>query len=352
MKGKKILVTGGAGFVGSHACKALAGAGYLPVVLDNLSRGHRRAVMWGPLVEADIHDQKTVEEVIRAHKPVGVMHFAAYAYVGESMENPGLYYDNNVSGTLSLLNAMKAAGCRTLVFSSSCAVYGGVHSAPIDESTPRTPSSTYGFSKMVCEQMIADYCRAHDFSATALRYFNAAGSDPDGELGENHEPEPHIIPTVLRVAAGREPEVRINGTDHATVDGTCVRDFVHVSDLASAHSLAFDYSLNRRKGFSAFNLGIGRGYSLNEVVEAARRVTGKRIPVRYVDRRPGDPPYAVGRADLAREVLGWQPRYTSLDTMLCHAWSWIGRSTESGDRQRGWGVQAQYQTRTTVTDPL
>lgn len=321
-----ILVTGGAGFVGSHACKALAAAGYRPVVYDNLSRGHRKAVKWGPLFEGDILDRSRLEQVLREVQPVAVMHFAAFAYVGESMATPSMYFDNNVTGTARLLEAMQATGVRTLVFSSSCAVYGGLHDRPIDESTLCDPSSFYGQTKLNCEQLIRGFVRNHGFSAIALRYFNAAGSDPDGEIGEDHDPEPHIIPVVLRVAAGLAPQVTLNGADHPTHDGTCVRDFVHVSDLAQAHALALARALPAGPMFEVFNLGTGKGVSLNEIVESARRVTGRSIPVTYTDRRPGDPPYAVGKADLAHRMLGWAPRHTDIDTYLRHAWHWMLQS--------------------------
>ena len=321
--GQTILVTGGAGFVGSHACKALAAAGYRPVVYDNLSRGHREAVKWGPLIEGDILDRAHLESVMRECKPAAVMHFAAFAYVGESMANPALYFENNVLGTARLLEAMRASDVKTLVFSSSCAVYGGVHEQPIDESTPCDPSSFYGQTKLNCEQLIRGFVRNYGFSAIALRYFNAAGSDPDGEIGEDHDPEPHIIPVVLRVAAGRDDKVTLNGADHPTHDGTCVRDFVHVSDLAHAHTLAVARALLHEATFEAINLGGGNGFSLNQIVEAARRVTGRTIPVVYTDRRPGDPPYAVGRADYARAALGWIPRFTDLDDAIEHSWRWM-----------------------------
>lgn len=323
---KIILVTGGAGFVGSHACKALSAAGYQPVVYDNLSRGHRDAVKWGPLIEGDILDRPRLEQVLNEIKPAAVMHFAAFAYVGESMATPSMYFDNNVTGTARLLEAMQAAGCRTLVFSSSCAVYGGVHGTPIDESTPCDPSSFYGQTKLNCEQLIRGFVRSHGFSAIALRYFNAAGSDPDGEIGENHDPEPHIIPVVLRVAAGLDPIVTLNGSDHPTPDGTCVRDFVHVSDLAHAHGLAVARALLGTGKLEIFNLGVGKGFSLNEIVEAARKVTGRSIPVRYTDRRPGDPPYAVGKADHAQTTLGWEPQHTEIEISLRHAWRWMLQS--------------------------
>lgn len=322
---KTIFVTGGAGFVGSHACKALFEAGYRPVVYDNLSRGHREAVQWGPLIRGDILDRASLEQALRDVQPAAVMHFAAYAYVGESMANPAMYFNNNVTGTATLLEAMRATGVKTLVFSSSCAVYGGVHDAPIDETTPQEPSSFYGQTKQNCEQLIRGFVRNHGFSAIALRYFNAAGCDPDGEIGEDHDPEPHIIPCVLRVAAGMEPLLTLNGSDHPTPDGTCVRDFVHVRDLARAHGLAVARALLAHQGYEVFNLGVGKGFSLNQIVEAAKKVTGRDIPVAYADRRPGDPPYAVGKADWARESLGWVPEFTEIEVSIQHAWNWMTR---------------------------
>jgi len=323
--GKKsiVFVTGGAGYVGSHACKALAAAGYQPVVYDNLSRGHASAVKWGPLIKGDILDRAALLTALRQTAPVAVIHFAAYAYVGESMVSPDMYYRNNVIGTLQLLEAMNEARCKRLVFSSSCAVYGGVHNHPIDEATPCEPASTYGRTKLICEQMIRDYVRAYDFAGIALRYFNAAGSDPDGEIGENHDPEPHIIPSVLRVAAGIEPIITINGTDHPTPDGTCVRDFVHVSDLARAHVQALDLILTQASGMEVVNLGAGLGVSLKQIIDAAQRITKQTISVNYGGRRAGDPPYAVGRAERAQTLLNWQPQYRELDVLMTHTWQWM-----------------------------
>jgi UDP-arabinose 4-epimerase len=325
MSGDVILVTGGAGFVGSHACKALAAAGYRPVAYDNLSRGHREAVKWGPLFEGDIRDRTRLEAVLREVRPAAVMHFAAFAYVGESMATPSMYFDNNVTGTARLLEAMRETGVTKLVFSSSCALYGGVHAAPIVEATPCDPASFYGQTKLDCEQLIRGFVRHAGFRAIALRYFNAAGADPDGEIGEDHDPEPHIIPVVLRVAAGLDKQVTLNGSDHPTPDGTCVRDFVHVSDLAHAHVLALARALLDDHRFEAFNLGVGKGHSLKEIVEAARRVTGRPIPVVYTDRRAGDPPYAVGNAEFAQATLGWRPQHVDLDVAIGHGWRWMQR---------------------------
>lgn len=319
-----VLVVGGAGYVGSHTCKALHQAGYAPVVFDNLSRGHAGAVKWGPLIIGDILDLPTLQAVMVEVRPLAVLHFAAFAYVGESMAQPAQYFRNNVVGTLNLLDALRGmpAEQRRLVFSSSCAVYGGIHHHPIDETTPLQPASTYGNTKRICEDAIADYARSHGVSAIALRYFNAAAADPDGELIEDHAPEPHIIPTVLRVAAGLEPQVVINGTDHPTPDGTCVRDFVHVSDLARAHVAAVKrLEQAERPAFEAFNLSAGLGASLNGIVESARRVTGRPIPVTYGPKRAGDPPYAVGRGDRAAAALHWTPRFTDLDQLVADAWA-------------------------------
>ena len=321
---KPVLVTGGAGYVGSHTCKALARAGYLPVSYDNLSRGHAWAVQWGPLEVGDLHDRTRLAEVLARYQPQAVLHFAAYGYVGESMTEPSLYYGNNIANTHTLLDAMRAADVPHIVFSSSCATYGGVHEQPISEDAPQVPVSTYGYSKLVIERMLADYARAYGLRAIALRYFNAAGADPDGEIGEWHDPEPHIIPTVLRVAAGMDARLCLNGNDYPTPDGTCVRDFTHVSDLAAAHVLALQAMLGR--GLTgAFNLGYGSGFSLQQIVEMARLVTGKEIPCDIGPRRAGDPPYAVGDARRAMVSLGWTPQYADIHTILTHAWLWLER---------------------------
>ncbi len=316
-----ILVTGGAGYVGSHVCKALARAGHLPVAYDDLSLGHDWAVKWGPLERGDIQDRVRLEEVIGRYRPEAVMHFAASAFVGESVADPAKYYRNNLVGSHTLLDAMRAAGLDRLVFSSTCATYGVPDALPITEDQLQAPINPYGSTKLMVEQMMADYGRAYGLKSVALRYFNAAGADPDGEIGEVHDPEPHLIPLVLDAALGARPSVTIFGEDYATPDGTCVRDYVHVSDLAQAHLLALA-SLEAAKGFKAYNLGVGAGLSVAEVISAARRVTGRRIPVEVGPRRPGDPAILTADAGRARRELGWTPRFTEVEDMIGSAWRW------------------------------
>jgi UDP-arabinose 4-epimerase len=320
-----VLLVGGAGYIGAHTAKLLAGQGYRPVVYDDLSRGHRQSVKWGPLEVGELADQRRLEQVLLAHRPKAVLHFAAFAYVGESVEDPARYYRNNVAGTLSLLEAMRATGVGTLVFSSSCATYGIPESIPIVEESAQRPLNPYGRTKLMVEEILADYGRAYGLRAVCLRYFNAAGADPDGELGEDHDPETHLIPNVLAVAAGRSPSVAIFGTDYPTSDGTCVRDFIHVSDLAQAHALALRYLLAGGPSVN-LNLGNGTGYSIRQVIAAAEKVTGKRITVTEQPRRPGDPPQLVGSAARARTVLGWEPRFSSLEEIIRTAWAWHTRS--------------------------
>ncbi len=317
-----ILVTGGAGYIGSHVCKALAKAGFRPVAYDNLIQGHRWAVRWGPLELGELSDGDRLDAVIAAHRPAAVMHFAAHIAAGESVDDPGKYYDNNVSGLLSLLAAMRRGGVDRLVFSSTAAVYGTPRYAPIDEGHPQEPINPYGASKMMAERVLADFAHAHGIRTAALRYFNAAGADPDGEIGEAHDPETHLIPIVLETAAGLRPEVVVFGDRYATADGTCVRDYVHVADLADAHVRALRW-LADRTGAHAFNLGNGEGFSVRQVIEAARRVTSRPIRARVEAAREGDPATLVADASHARAVLGWRPRYHSLDTQLSHAWRWL-----------------------------
>jgi UDP-glucose-4-epimerase GalE len=320
---KSILVTGGAGYVGSHACKVLAGAGYRPVIYDNLSRGHAEAVRWGPLVEGDLHDHDKLVAALRSHEIAAVMHFAAFAYVGESVGEPDLYYRNNVGGTLALLAAMREAGVGTIVFSSTCAVYGVPDKVPIGESTAKAPLNPYGETKLVIEQALHWYGGAYGLRYAALRYFNAAGADPGGEIGEDHDPETHLIPRVLRAALGRGDPVEIYGTDYPTPDGTAIRDYIHVTDLADAHVRALGHL--ERGGSIALNLGTGQGASVREVIAAVERVAGRPVPQREAPRRPGDPPELVADPALARERLGWQPRYSDLDTIVATALAWENR---------------------------
>ncbi|HXU82411.1 MAG TPA: UDP-glucose 4-epimerase GalE [Polyangia bacterium] len=319
-----VLLVGGAGYIGAHTAKYLAGQGYLPVVYDNLSRGHREVVKWGPLEIGDIADGPRLVEVLTKHAPVAVLHFAALAYVGESVTDPALYYRTNVAGTLSLLEAMRATGVNKIVFSSTCATYGVPRSVPIVEESSQNPINPYGRTKLMVEQVLADYGAAYDLKSMCLRYFNAAGADPDGEVGEDHEPETHLIPLVLEVAAGRRPSVDINGNDYPTPDGTCVRDFIHVTDLAQAHFLAVRHLVAGGASMN-LNLGNGTGYSVRQVIDAAERVTGQKIAVVHRPRRPGDPPELVGSAEKARAVLGWRPEYASIDSIIGTAWTWHSR---------------------------
>ena len=318
-----VLVTGGAGYIGSHACKALHRAGYTPVACDNLVYGHPWAVRWGPLERGDIVDRPWLDGLFARYQPVAVMHFAAYAYVGESVQDPARYYGNNVGGTLSLLAALRAGGVERLVFSSSCATYGIPERLPIDERHPQRPVNPYGHSKQMIEQVLRDYAAAYDLRSIALRYFNAAGADPEGEIGEDHCPETHLIPLVLRAARDPGAPVSIHGTDYPTPDGTCIRDYIHVADLADAHLRALA-ALERGAETAAYNLGTGRGHSVREIMAAARRVTGRTIALIEGPRRAGDPPELVADATLAGAELGWTPRFTAIDAIIETAWRWEG----------------------------
>lgn len=317
----RFLVTGGAGYIGSHTCKRLARAGHEVVVFDNLFRGYRDFVKWGPLVEGDLRDTALLRETLRWTRPDAVIHFAALAYVGESVVDPARYYDNNVGGTLSLLQAMRDAGVARLIVSSTCAVYGQPERMPIAETAETRPANPYGFSKLAMEQMCRDFERAHGLRFVALRYFNACGCDPDGEIGERHDPEPHLIPRALMAAAGKIPSLDIFGNDYLTADGTCIRDYVHVVDLCSAHLLALR-KLVMTGTSSQYNLGNGTGFSVQEVIRAAERVTGSTVKVVEGERRAGDPAVLVADSTLARAELGWQPQYADLEQIIAHAWQW------------------------------
>jgi UDP-arabinose 4-epimerase len=321
---KNILVTGGAGYIGSHACKALARAGYTPIAYDNLVYGHRDAVRWGPFVEGDLGDAARLADTLARHEVAAVIHFAAFAYVGESMEKPQLYFRNNVVNTLALLDVMLAAGLRHIVFSSSCATYGTPACVPITEDAPQHPVNPYGESKLICERAIHWYGEAYGMKYAALRYFNAAGADPDGEIGEAHDPETHLVPLVLATALGRRPQIDIYGTDYPTPDGSAVRDYIHVQDLAEAHVAALGHLLDGGASL-ALNLGTGAGHSVREVIAAAERVTGRRIARREMARRAGDPPVLVADVARARASLGWQARMSGLDSILGTAWAWHNR---------------------------
>jgi UDP-arabinose 4-epimerase len=316
-----IIVTGGAGYIGSHACKALAKAGFLPVALDNLSRGFRELVKFGPLEQGDIRDSEFLDAVFSRHHPIGVMHFAALAYVPESVSDPARYWDNNVTGTISLLAAMQRHSLPPLVFSSTCAVYGHV-AGTVDEHHPIQPISPYGHSKWVSECILADYRKAYELRAVAMRYFNVAGCDAEGEVGELHDPEPHVIPRLLRTALGLEPEFTVYGLDYATDDGSCVRDYIHVSDLADAHVLALEKLLAGAPVSPVFNLSNERGYSVLELIKAAERVTGIALLPQFGARRAGDPASVVGKAGLAKAELGWVAQCTDIEHMIQTAWAW------------------------------
>jgi len=316
-----VLVTGGAGYIGAHACKALDRAGYTPITYDNMVYGHAAAVKWGPLEEGDISDPQRLETVIRKYNPKAVMHFAAYAYVGESVEDPAKYYRNNVAGTLVLLETMRNCGIDKIIFSSTCATYGMPEQIPIAEDHPQNPINPYGRSKLMIEWILKDFSKAYDMKYVSLRYFNAAGADPAAEIGEDHDPETHLIPLVLDVALGKRDNLDIFGTDYGTSDGTCIRDYIHVTDLADAHVLALEY-LSAGGKSNAFNLGNGNGFSVRQVIETARSITGCDIPCMESNRRPGDPPVLIGSSDKIQKSLGWSPVYNSLDSIIETAWQW------------------------------
>jgi UDP-arabinose 4-epimerase len=333
----KIIVTGGAGYIGSHVCKALAGRGFEPIVFDNLSRGNRWAVKWGPLELGDIADSARLRTVLEKYRPAAMMHFAAYAYVGESVENPLLYYRNNVAGTASLLQTLLDFQAMPFVFSSTCSTYGIPETIPIPEGHPQRPINPYGFSKLVVERMLADLDAAGSLRSVSLRYFNAAGADPDGEIGEAHDPETHLIPLVLRAARDGNP-VAVFGDDYDTADGTCVRDYIHVLDIAEAHVRALEYLLG--EGAScALNLANARGYSVKEVIETAERVCGKSIQAKMMPRRAGDPAVLVGSLERARAILGWEPARSDLEIQIRDAWNWM-----HSDVPRSGGVEKEPQS--------
>jgi UDP-glucose-4-epimerase GalE len=316
----RVLLTGGAGYVGSHAGRILRAAGHEAWAYDNLTYGHRAAVPDGWLIEGDLTDRPRLEAALRAQRIEAVMHFAAFCYVGESVTDPARYYQNNVVGTLSLLDAMRAADVRRIVFSSTCATYGEPETTPITESEKQQPINPYGFTKLAIEHALADYARAYGFGYAALRYFNASGAAEDGTIGEDHDPETHLIPLVLQVALGQRPEILVFGDDYPTPDGTCIRDYVHVDDLATAHLAALE---RLAPGIELkLNLGTGRGASVREVIEACRQATGHPIPERIVARRPGDPPLLVADAALARRTLAWEPRYAGIAPIVASAWRW------------------------------
>jgi UDP-arabinose 4-epimerase len=329
-----ILVTGGAGYIGSHTCKALRAAGFAPIAYDDLSRGNPESVKWGELVVGNLFDEALLRETLSRYRPAAVIHFAAFAYVGESNENPAFYYHNNVGGTARLLMAVRECGVRHIVFSSSCAVYGIPHAVPIAENHPVDPVNPYGASKMVCERMLRECAASSEMTYTALRYFNAAGADHDGEIGESHVPETHVIPLILEAAAGKLPAFTILGDDYPTPDGTCIRDYIHVADLADAHVRALNRLLDGGTS-EVINVGTGRGWSVRELVDLAETITGRAVPVRIAPRRPGDPPELVSDPTRAREKLGWVPRFADVAQQMAHAWAWQQHGRGGWKRVRG-----------------
>ncbi len=320
----KILVTGGAGYIGSHAVLALQRAGYGVVVLDSLEYGHRELVediLKVELVVGDINDRTTLDQLFATHNIAAVIHLAAYIAVGESVSEPAKYYRNNVSGTLTLLNAMLAAQVNKIVFASTCSIFGMPKQVPMTEDHPQDPINPYATTKWMVERMLADFDRAYNLRSVVFRFFNASGANPEGLIGEDHNPETHLIPLVLLTALGKRESISIWGTDYPTPDGTCLRDYIHVSDLAHAHLLGVEYLLEGGKS-EAFNLGNGNGFSVRQVIETARTVTDRDINVLECDRRPGDPPILVGSSDKAKKILGWCPQYPDLSKIISDAWQW------------------------------
>ena len=316
-----VLVTGGAGYIGSHTCKQLRATGLHPVVYDSLTRGHRSAVKWGELEVGDIRDEAALHDVFRRYKPEAVLHFAALCYVGESVQQPAPYFETNVAGTTCLLRVMAEHGVKRIVYSSSCATYGVPASPPIRETTPQQPVNPYGMSKLMVEQILRTYSESYGLQAVMLRYFNACGADPDGEIGEIHDPETHLIPRTLMAACGEIDRFEVFGTDYPSRDGTCIRDFIHVSDLAIAHVAALGY-LREGGATTAVNLGTGSGSTVREVIRAVEEITGRRVPIRECPRRPGDPPELVADGSLAERVLGVRPMFSDLKTIVQTAWKW------------------------------
>ncbi|MGE3757386.1 MAG: UDP-glucose 4-epimerase GalE [Pseudobdellovibrionaceae bacterium] len=328
----KVLVTGGAGYIGSHTCKELALEGHVPVTVDNLIYGHREFVKWGPFYEVDIRNTSKIEQIMKTEKIEAVMHFAAFAYVGESVKEPLKYYNNNTLGSLSLLEAMEKSSIAHFVFSSTCATYGIPEKTPISESTPQNPINPYGQSKLLVEKILQNLTDSNgrhktrdfkpEFKAIALRYFNAAGADPEGELGEEHDPETHLIPLALRASVHPDTELQIFGDDYPTPDGTCIRDYIHVKDLASAHVKALIKLSKSGPAFEAFNLGIGKGYSVKDVVQTTESVTNQKVKARMSARRPGDPAILLADSTKAQKELGWAPKFVELRSMIETAYKW------------------------------
>lgn len=318
----KVVVTGGAGYIGSHTCKELAKQGHTVVVYDNLSTGHKSFVKWGDFFHGDIRDMQALRRCLKKYQPDGIIHFAASAYVGESVVNPGKYYSNNVGGTLCILESMRDEQVPNIVVSSSCAVYGQPDTLPIDESCPLKPINPYGASKFFMERMLSDFSIAHNICFTSLRYFNAAGCDFDGEVGEDHEPETHLIPRVLQAALGMIEQLEVFGADYPTPDGTCIRDYIHVCDLATAHVTALEQMVSKGKS-NCINLGTGSGFSIKEIIRQTEKIVGKPVPHVIKSRRSGDPAELVANASAAQHLLAWSPRYSSLELIINSALSYM-----------------------------
>jgi UDP-glucose-4-epimerase GalE len=318
---KNILVTGGAGYIGSHTCKALRNAGYNPIAYDSLIYGHKDFVKWGLFEEGDILDKEKLAAVFEKHRPDAVIHFAAFAYVGESVEDPSKYYWNNVAGTLTLLDVMKKHGVKKIVFSSTCATYGYPLTVPISEKHSQNPINPYGQTKLTVEKILHDFDIAYGIKSISLRYFNAAGADPAAEVGEDHNPETHLVPLVLNAAAGFSENITVFGNDYDTPDGTCIRDYIHVSDLADAHVLALK-KLEMKSRSDFFNLGNGSGYSVMEIIKTAENITNVKIPYNIGQRRAGDPDRLISNSTKAFEQLGWKPQFGDIEIIVKHAWQW------------------------------
>ena len=326
MAGETVLVVGGAGYIGSHTCLDLANKGYTPVVFDNFSNGHREFVKWGPAEEGDIRDRARLDEVLAKHKPAAILHFAALIEVGESVKDPVSFYENNVIGTLTLLSAAQAAGINAFVFSSTCATYGLPQSVPLDETHRQVPINPYGRTKYIVEQALADYDQYKSLRSVVLRYFNAAGADFEGRIGEWHQPETHAIPLAIDAALGRRQGFKVFGSDYETRDGTCVRDYIHVLDLADAHVRAVEYLLKGGDSV-ALNLGTGTGTTVRELLGAIEEVSNRPFPVEYIGRREGDSHTLVANNDKARDVLGWVPQY-DLSQIIRSAWNWHAKTNQ------------------------
>ena len=324
MQDNNILVIGGAGYIGSHTCKELARNGFIPVTFDNLVYGHKDAVKWGPFEYGDILDSTRMAEVLNKYRPRSVIHFAAFAYVGESVKDPGKYYVNNVAGTINILEEMRKSECNNIIFSSTCATFGVPETSPITENTRQIPINPYGRSKLMIEQILEDYDRAYAIRHVVLRYFNAAGADFDCETGEDHNPETHLIPLVIEAALGKRESVEVFGTDYDTPDGTAIRDYIHVTDLADAHVKALKL-LRAGERSTHFNLGTGTGSSVHQVIDMAAKVSRRKVPVVFGPRREGDPPALVAGAAKAEQILGWSPKYSDLEQIVSSAWKWHAR---------------------------